>query len=771
LADQFNPLQMKGRILFLILVFTGFALNLSAQEGIIRGNLFDKDSGEPIIFANVILENTNFGVTTDIDGFFNLSRVPAGNYTLVASYIGYETVELEISLTQGAIEYRKITMTQSGIGLNVVDISAKRERARSETQVSKIKITQKEIQSLPAIGGEADILQYLQLIPGIIATGDQGGQLYIRGGSPIQNKIMLDGITIINPFHSIGSFSVFETEIIKNVDVITGGFNAEHGGRISAVVDISTREGNKNHLSGVLSASPFMAKALLEGPIIRYREDRPFNASFILTGKQSLIDRTSMALYPYINREDSVGLPYKLSDYYGKLSLELGAGSKMDLFGFSFNDRYNYPEVADIQWQNRGGGMNFKIVPSNSNIIINARAGYSAYLTELVNADGQPRLSELNGFVSEVDFTVFGDAFTANYGFEINGVNTNFEFVNPYNVRLREFQNTTEINAYTKFSKKWNRFIFEPGLRAQFYASLGDVELEPRISMKYNINKFLRLKAAGGWYSQNLISTSTERDVVNLFVGFISSPEERVYDPFTEANTNHKLQKALQGVFGIEYSPTSTLDFNLEGYYKEFDQMIVVNRNKQKVSDPNYVVEKGDAYGMDLSARYQVNNMYFYGTYSLGFVQRDDSEQVYPTIFDRRHNINLLSSMSFGPKNSWEISARWNFGSGFPFTKTQGFFDQILFQQGANTEYETENPDHIGVIYSEARNGGRLPYYHRLDISFKKTMHFTERVSLEILASVTNVYDRDNIFYFDRIRYERVNQLPILPTLGLKFSF
>jgi len=678
---------------------------------------------------------------------------------------------MELKLSAGEISYQKISMEQLGIGLNVVDISAKRERARSETQVSKIKISQKEIKALPAVGGESDILQYLQLIPGIIATGDQGGQLYIRGGSPIQNKIMLDGLTIINPFHSIGSFSVFETEIIKNVDVLTGGFNAEHGGRISAVVDISTRAGNKNRLGGHVSLSPFMAKALLEGPIVKFDEDSPFSASFIFTGKKSIIDQTAPIIYPYINRADSAGLPYKLNDLYGKLSFELGNGSKIDIFGFNFDDHYDYPKVADIRWNNLGGGMNFKILPSNSNIMIDARVGYSSYLTELVNADGKPRLSELNGFVSEVDFIFFGDNFTANYGFEINGVHTNFEFVNPFNVRLKEFQNTTEINAFTKFSRKWNDFIFEPGLRLQYYASLGDVELEPRLSLKYNLNKYIRIKAAGGMYSQNLISTSTERDVVNLFVGFISSPQETVYDPFSENNTKNKLQKSIQGVLGMEYTPTINLDLNLEVYYKDFDQMIVVNRNKLNISDPNYVVEKGNAYGMDFSLKYQLRNMYFWSTYSLGYVQRDDGEQIYPTIFDRRHNVNLLTSYSFGRNNSWEASARWNFGSGFPFTKTQGFFNQILFSQGASTEYETENPDYIGVIYAAERNGGRLPYYHRLDLSVKKTIQFTKHLNMEILASVTNVYDRKNIFYFDRIRYDRVDQLPILPTLGIKIGF
>jgi len=199
--------------------------------------------------------------------------------------------------------------------------------------------------------------------------------------------------------------------------------------------------------------------------------------------------------------------------------------------------------------------------------------------------------------------------------------------------------------------------------------------------------------------------------------------------------------------------------------------MIVVNRNKLLLSDPNYVVEKGYAYGFDVSSKFEMSDMYIWATYSLGFVNRDDGTQVYPTIFDRRHNINLLTSYTFGKNKNWEASARWNFGSGFPFTKTQGFFDQILFSKGGATEYETDNPEHIGVIFSDIRNSGRLPYYHRLDISVKNTIHFTKYSKLEILASVTNLYDRKNIFYFDRIRYERVNQLPILPTLGLKFVF
>ncbi len=758
--------MQRFKVLLILLLF--FSLNQAfTQTGTIRGNLYDKGNGNPISYANIYLEGTEIGVTTDDDGFFSLTNVVAGKYILVASFIGYETKKQEVELLSGQIKYIQLSLEAAGIGLAVVDISAKRERARSETHVSVIKVSPKEIKALPSVGGEADIMQYLQVIPGIIATGDQGGQLFIRGGSPVQNKITLDGLTIINPFHSIGSFSVFETEMINSVDVLTGGFNAEHGGRVSAVVDIKTRPGNGVNHESIISVSPFMYKLLTEGPIIKFNENKDFSMSYILTTKQSIIDKTANYLYPYVNKEDSIGLPYKLGDFYGKLSMQLGSGSKIDVFGFDFSDRYFHPRVADINWDNAGGGIKFKVIPSSSSIMVDAGFGYTAYQTQMISSDGLPRFSEINQFSTDIDFTYFGEKVKLNYGLEFNSIYTNFEFTNPFKVSFKEFQNTTEMNGYVKLTKKWRGLIVEPGLRAQFYASLGDFELEPRLSLKYNINEYFRLKAAGGLYSQNLISTSTERDVVNLFVGFISSPEERVYDPFTENNAVNKLQKAKQAVFGIEMTPLPSLDINLEGYYKSFDQLIVVNRNKLSVKDPNYVTEIGNAYGMDVSVKYELKKLYFWLAYSLSWVQRDDAEQIYPTIFDRRHNLNFISSTTFGKNASWEASARWNFGSGFPFTKTQAFFDQFQFINGAETDYETNNPDFIGVIYSDVRNGGRLPYYHRLDIALKKTIRITAKSKLEIQASITNAYNRQNIFYFDRLKYERVDQLPILPSIGM----
>ena len=209
---------------------------------------------------------------------------------------------------------------------------------------------------------------------------------------------------------------------------------------------------------------------------------------------------------------------------------------------------------------------------------------------------------------------------------------------------------------------------------------------------------------------------------------------------------------------------------NIEPYLKRFTQLININRNKLSDFDPDFITETGEAYGIDLSARYQAQNGYLWATYSLGRVTRDDGNQVYPTIFDRRHNINLLGVYTFGKNKLWEASLRWNMGSGFPFTQTQGFYEQNDFTNLLFTNILTGNFG-LGTILTDEINGGRLPFYHRLDASVKRTIEFGKHTSMDINLSITNVYNRENIFYVDRVTNSRVNQLPILPALGVQFNF
>ena len=754
-------------ISLILLCFSAFAF--AQNGGTVRGNLFDNDSGEPIIYGTVILDGTDFGTTTDFDGFFTFGNVPPGTYKLIATYLGYSAFEKEVVVKNGSNTYERILLVEGGIDLDVVQVSAEKEKSRTEVKASTVTVTPKQIRALPTTGGEADIAQYLTILPGVISTGDQGGQLYIRGGSPIQNKILLDGLTIYNAFHSIGLFSVFETEAIRNVDVLTGGFNAEYGGRISAIVDINTREGDKKRLGGLIGASPFLGKVVLEGPLKKLSSEGGGSTSFLLTGKRSFIDNTSTSLYSYV--ADSIGLPYNFSDLYGKVSLLAGNGSKLDIFGFNFDDKASFTGVADIGWKTTGAGTKFKVVPATSPFIIAGLIGLSNYRVDLDEDDGAPRTSGINNFKGQIDFSYFGKSTALNYGLAFNSISTDFVFENLFGNTITQKDFNTEVSLFAKFRKRWTKFIVEPGLRVQYYASASTGLLEPRLGLKYNVNDKFRIKAAGGLYSQNILSSVNENDIVNLFVGFLSGPDEQVNEPGTTTATKNRLQTAIHGIFGFEYDVNDRLTLNLEPYYKKFTQLININRNKLEFQDPNYIAETGDAYGIDLLVKYNTQNIAVWGAYSYGFVNRDDGEQVYPTVFDRRHNLNFVASYNSATKNPFELSLRWNLGTGFPFTQTQGFYTNYDFTDGLDTDVLTDNPDDIGVIFSNERNGGRLPTYHRLDLSAKKTFEVSKYLKIEGVVSVTNAYNRPNIFFFDRVEYERVDQLPILPSLGFNIYF
>ncbi|HNK97623.1 MAG TPA: TonB-dependent receptor [Chitinophagales bacterium] len=761
---------MKRLFTSLLTLMSVYAL--SGQSGTIRGFVYDIENGEPVPFVNVIvMQSDNIGAASDENGFFSIPEVPVGAQRLILTYIGYDTLIHPITVEAGQIYNVKLNMTQSGISLSTVTVSSKVTKKLEEVQISTTTITPLQIKRLPSVGGEPDLAQYLQVLPGVIFTGDQGGQLYIRGGSPIQNKVLLDGMVIYNPFHSIGLFSVFETDIIRNVDVYTGGFSAEYGDRVSAVVDITTRDGNKKQTVGEVSASPFLARVLLEGPLKKPSAESS-SVTYILTAKHSYLDKTSEIFYPYVNSQEGYsltqGIPYSFTDLYGKISINSESGNKFNVFGFNYRDSVNYSSITNYRWTASGAGTNFVIVPSASNILIEGVFAYSNYNMTQNEADEKPRTSNVGGFNGGVDFTYYLGSGDLQYGVEVIGFNTNYEFFNRLGIRTGQEQFTTELGSYVKFRKSFNKkFVIEPSIRLQYYASLSEFSPEPRIGMKYNITDRVRIKFAGGLYSQNLISSKSDRDVVNLFTGFLSGPDDDLYTIDGE-EAKSKLQRSTHAIAGIEYDPTDFIELNIEPYIKYFNQLIEINRNKVTPRDADFATETGQAYGIDFSMKYDRKKLYIWLAYSLGFIERNDGEQVYPPHYDRRHNMNFVTTYTLGKR--WELSARWNLGSGFPFTQTAGFYESVDFLDGISTDYTGTNGN-LGIIYSAQLNGGRLPYYHRLDLAVKHNIVFANKNKVEINAGVTNVYNRDNIFYFDRVRYERVNQLPVLPSLSMSYSF
>ncbi|TVR76351.1 MAG: TonB-dependent receptor [Chitinophagaceae bacterium] len=756
--------NQAAKYIFTICLFL-LVTDVFGQRGVVRGFIYDEESDEPMIFTNILLEGTGKGATTDLNGFFTISGIEPGNYTLMSTYIGYDTIRLDIEVKADQMLTKQIRLRPSAIDLAGVEISAERESYRTEVKISTQKISTQNIRQLPSVGGEPDIAQFLQVLPGVITTGDQGGQIYIRGGSPVQTRFLLDGITVYNPFHSIGLFSIFETETVRNVDVMTGGFNAEYGGRISAIVDVRTRDGNSRRFSGLVSGSPFMTRAMLEGPIFR-SEDGSSRSSFIVAGKHSYLDRVSPTLYGFIEED---GLPYSFTDVYGKARFGFGTGSSLSFSGFHNRDQANFGGITDFGWEATGIGTNFILVPGAANALITGHISYSDYFIEQTETDQQPRKSGISGINLNINFIYFQPDAELRYGIEFDGFQTDFEFFNESGIRFDQSTNNTELGGYVRYKANVNDWVIDPSLRIQYYGTLSDFSFEPRLGLKYNVSETFRLKAATGWYSQNLISTKSDRDVVDLFTGFLSAPDVNLVD--TDGNTaSHKLQKSFHLITGLEWDITRNIQFDFEPYYKRFNQLININRNKILPSDPDYTVETGDAYGLDFLVQYNRSSWFVWATYSLGWINRFDGEQEYPPHFDRRHNANIITAYTFGKNNNWELGLRWNLGSGFPFTKTAGFFEELSFADGLNTDYTGQNGN-LGIIYSDSLNTGRLPYYHRMDISLKRTFDISRTVKMEVAGSVTNVYNRENIFYFDRVRYQRVNQFPILPSLSVSLSF
>lgn len=742
-------------------------------------------------FEKVKLLNTKdssvaAGSITDVNGFFSIPKINQGKYIIVVENFAYKKIseEIEITTASGIIDKKYVLEKDETIReIEEMTASAEGKQKRTEVNMSQLKLDKKGIERIPSVGAENDIIGAFSVTPGVVTTGDQGGQLYVRGGTPIQNKILLDGMTIYSPFHSIGFFSVFETELIKNADIYTGGFDARFGGRISSIMDISYRDGNRQKFGGKVSTSPFMAKAVLEGPLSNKKDGTLSNGSYIFSGKHSLLDYTSKKLYPTIN--DGNGMPFNFTDLYGKVTFNSDGGSKVSMFGFHNRDSVNYPE-ADIDWTASGGGMNFILVPSSSPVFIKGHVNGSRYETSFSEIQSQPRYSSISGFDLGFDFTYFlKNEGELNYGLNLGSFSTKFETVNESFQTIKLEVPSTEIGLYTNYRLVKNRWVVQPSFRAQIYATYSTISLEPRIGVKYNASENVRLKLSGGRYSQNFTSASSDKDVVNIFNGLLTAPENvqaKFINEFgKERDIKNGLQYSWHAIFGTEVDLTKRINLNVEGYYKYFPQLSNINQNKivedvaqnANVADElkkDFIIESGQSYGLDVLVKYSKDRLFLWGVYSLGKSTRWNGFEQYFPVFDRRHNVNLVGTYLFGKKKDLELSVRWNLGSGLPFTPTAANYQSEQFQNGVTTDYLASNPKTVTSLLGEF-NSQRLPYYHRLDITLKKQFEFKNKTVLEVTASITNAYDRKNIFYVNRVTNRTIYQFPILPSAGLSYKF
>lgn len=780
----------KRYLLALMLMISG--LTAWGQGGIIRGTIVD-EFGEPVIGANVVILDLKTGAATNTDGIFSIAKLPSGTHELRVTYIGMDTTVKQVDVSKNKTTTIGIKMRQSSTQLATVELT---DRAigkirKREFDVGTTRITTRQINLMPSLGAP-DLGQYLQVLPGVVFTGDQGGQLYVRGGTPVQNMVLLDGMIVYSPFHSIGLFSIFDTDYIRSVDVYSAAFPARYGGRVSSMMDIRTKNPNFKGIRGKANINPISAGFMIETPFANAKDkDTPGGNGLLLSARHSYLDQTSKLFYPYVN--DTTGLPFGFTDIYAKTTFTDGVNG-VNFFGFYNKDDVNFEFPTNLTWSQWGIGSKFRFLPQASNVILSGNFAISRFNSGQANVNETfPRRSQIGGFNGGLRFTYLINSINElTYGVTLLGFRTDYEFTNSFGLITDQEFNNTEIAgdfSYKKVIRRIDntkqdsiidRMVIEPGARLHFYNDHQFISFEPRLRAKLNLDR-VSVTAAVGQYSQNLVSATSDRDVVNLFQGYLAAPEN-VPNPFK----NHTLQTANHALAGVEVELLPNLSTTVEGWLKDFTQLTNINRDKLFPEDPDFITETGFARGVDLILRYENKGWYIYGTYGLAKVTRTDPVRTYNPVFDRRHNANFIAAYSAGeltgedekldgrPKftdKKWEVSVRWNLGSGFPFTLTQGFFEKIDFtQNGAQTNYVNQNGA-LGILYDENINNGRLPYYHRLDLSAKRRWAFANKFMLEAQASIINLYNRSNVFYFDRVRFATIHQLPILPTLGLTVKF
>jgi hypothetical protein len=413
-------------------------------------------------------------------------------------------------------------------------------------------------------------------------------------------------------------------------------------------------------------------------------------------------------------------------------------------------------------------------------MLVEGNFAYSSYETEQGSIGGKPKKSSIGGFNTGLDFTYFLEGENqVKYGLEVLGFGNTLSFYTPSNIKITHNDNTTEFAGYVKYKHVGTRLLMEPSFRYHSYTSLGESSLEPRLGLKYNLTENLRFKTSAGLFSQNLIAVTTGREVVNLFQGYISSTTNLPEYLNGEERTTY-LQKSKHLIVGLEYDVNERWSVNLEAYAKDFSQLINLNRNKLHEDNQNnydiadelkkdFIVESGLAKGVDFLVKYNDQQTSLWMVYSLGKVTRTDAFGTYAPHYDRRHNLNFVGSYIFGEDKSWTFDARWNYGSGFPFTMTQGYYENLSFEDGIATDV-TQTNDDLGVIYADY-NMGQMPSYHRMDVSIKKQIEFSKRSILETSLSISNLYNRSNIFYYDQITDSRIDQLPFMPSIGANWQF
>lgn len=732
-------------VLLTIIIFSQFS---NAQQFVkLRGVVTDSTNGEALAYCNVFVQELNTGASTNERGLFIINSLPANKqYTIVSSYVGYETKILSVEILPDKINNIDIQLKPLSIELQTIEKVGEKIIEKNSTDIGLERISIRQIENLPK-SVETDVMRSLQNLPGVSSTGDISAKYYVRGGTSDQNLVLLNGAIIYSPFHSLGIFSVIDPDMINSVDFYKGSFTSEFGGRLSSVLNVISKDGNKNRFGAMASVSFLTAKALVEGPIP--------NGSFIITGRKSISDQV---LKNFLN-DDIV--PIDFYDFSFKLnysSPDLWQNAKFVVFGFFSGDKiaYDDPTRENYNWKSNLIGfewLQIYDVPVYSRIAVSL----SQFDGEVIpnSTTIKPMKNLIDDFNVSVDFNLVSDSKDEiSLGLNLKVLDTQLLSQNTVGAITDLSRFSGNFSLYGKYKiLRFDNFGLDAGARVNVsgLTRSGSLVPEPRISLNYRFLPFVSFKAAWGIYLQEVSTVSDEDEVISFFEPWIIIPG--YLDP----------SKGTQYSAGFDIDISQSINFSVEGYYKLTKNLPIINTKKYYDFENDLVSGTGESYGCEFLLKYANYPFAFTGSYALSWAYKEVDDYLYYPKYDSRNALNFSVEYSLG--GGWITSAVWAYSSGLPFTQLMGYYDKIYLSNLFDPWYQSGNINPYLILGDQ--NLGRLPSYHRLDLSISK---LTEIYGLktEIDFNIINVYDRKNIFYFDRDTGEQVNMLPRLFTATIK---
>ncbi len=792
------------------IILTTFAYSLffitfgySQNTYTISGHIQDATSAEKLISANIYNATTYEGTVTNVYGFFSIT-LPSGEQELNVSFIGYESQVLNLNLQKDT----SITIDLSpSASLKEIEIVAKAQKnIAEESQMSTMEIPIAQIKKLPAFLGETDVLKALQLLPGVQSGGEGQSGLYVRGGSPDQNLILLDGTPVYNVSHLFGFFSVFNSDAIKDVKLIKGGYPARYGGRLSSVLDINMKEGNMKEVHGAGSIGLVASKLTIEGPLIKDK------TSFIISGRRTYIDLLARPIFKkqFEDNGEEGSTGYYFYDVNAKINHVIGDKDRIYASFYAGDDRFyfNVKEVdtavrdfteSNIGWGNVTSAVrwnhiwqpklfsNFTFTYSNYNL--DTKVGYG---TEFINDNTTEEisvgyLSGINDLAAKIDFDWVPN--TSHYvKFGISGIQHEFK---PGKFRLKQIEedlnfeqtlgqadvHTQEIDLYIEDDYKINsKAKINAGLHASSFIVQGKtyLSLQPRISGRYMLSDGSSLKA----------SFATMRQFVHLlaFEG-IGLPTD-LWLPTTE---KIKPQDSWQVALGFAFKISKDYDLTIEGYYRGMSNLVAYKEGSGlfELNDWQDRITQGGgtSKGVELFLQRKTGRLSGWVGYTLSFTDRqfDDLNfgEAFPYRYDRRHDISVVAIYEVGPRIN--ISATWVYGTGNAITL-------------ANSQYVTfhprtlinERPNIANAEDALSRNNYRMRSYHRGDISINFVKQKKRHKRTWSLGAY-NIYNNKNPFFLtsdiettfdsmgnvveDQFVLKQQSLFPIIPFVNYSFEF